>query len=155
MYKFSDFSMRNLDKVDTRLLRVIYRAIKVFDFQVICGVRGAREQDLAFSSGRSKLKFPNSKHNIYPPERFESEAVDIVPYPVPKRWGAILKPTEYLTKAELMIDIAHRSSFYFLAGVVKSIAVDLGVHIRWGGDFNDNLNFEDDSFLDLVHFELV
>ena len=55
-----------------------------FDFICICGSRGEAEQNKAFSQGKSKLKFPNSKHN-----KILSEAMDLVPLPV--NWNDIAR----------------------------------------------------------------
>jgi len=56
---------------------LMLKVIKKTDFSVICGHRDANAQNLAYTQGHSKLKWPNSKHNKTP-----SEAVDIVPYPI-------------------------------------------------------------------------
>ena len=31
----------------------------------------------------------------------------------------------------------------------------MNIKLRWGGDWNDNKDFSDQTFDDLVHFELV
>jgi peptidoglycan L-alanyl-D-glutamate endopeptidase CwlK len=56
---------------------VMLAAIKKTDFSVICGFRGEKEQNEAYASGNSKLKWPQSKHNKKP-----SEAVDVAPWPI-------------------------------------------------------------------------
>lgn len=45
------------------------------DFTVTSGHRGQAEQDALFEAGRSKLRYPASRHNAMP-----SLAVDAVPY---------------------------------------------------------------------------
>jgi peptidoglycan L-alanyl-D-glutamate endopeptidase CwlK len=35
------------------------------------------------------------------------------------------------------------------------VANTLGIKIRWGGDWNGDLQFRDEKFKDLPHFELV
>ena len=51
---------------------------QVMDFAIICGHRGENEQNAAFAAGRSKVKYPYSKHNMKP-----ARAYDRVPYPIP------------------------------------------------------------------------
>ena len=77
MPKFSQKSLDRLHDCHPLLQMVMLAAIKKTDFSVICGFRGEKEQNEAYASGNSKLKWPQSKHNKKP-----SEAVDIVPYPV-------------------------------------------------------------------------
>jgi len=75
--RFSKRSLAELESCHIVLQRLMRRVIERTDFSVICGFRGQKEQDKAYSDGRSKLKFPHSKHNTSP-----SLAVDIVPFPV-------------------------------------------------------------------------
>ena len=84
------------------------------------------------AKNKSKVKFPNSKHNSYP----LSKAVDIAPYPYPKTNDGIKQA-------------------YFLAGIIKGIAVEMGIDIIIGCDWNNNGNIRDDNFQDVWHIELV
>lgn len=77
MPKFSQNSLDRLHECHPLLQMLMLKVIKKIDFSVICGHRDANAQNLAYTQGRSKLKWPNSKHNKVP-----SEAVDIVPYPI-------------------------------------------------------------------------
>jgi peptidoglycan L-alanyl-D-glutamate endopeptidase CwlK len=111
--------------------------IPYYDFTVLCGRRGEEEQDEAYRTGRSNLKWPNSKHNAKP---FEfSEAVDIAPWHTARphiRWDA-------------------EREFCFLAGRIMQAADDLGVSLRWGGNWDQDQDFYDSNKpFDLVHFEL-
>jgi len=76
----------------------------------------------------SKLKWPNSKHN-----RYLSHAIDAAPYPI--KWGDYKR-------------------FYHFGGFVKAIALNYNIDIIWGGDFDNDFDFNDQTFNDLVHFEL-
>jgi hypothetical protein len=128
MPSFGKRSKENLKLCDVRLQDILMEAIKYYDFAVICGHRGEEEQNKAFHEGRSKLKFPQSKHNQNP-----SKAVDVVPYPI--NWN-------------------DESRFFYLAGLIKGIASSMGHVIRWGGDWDGDGDFNDQSFIDLPHFEL-
>jgi peptidoglycan L-alanyl-D-glutamate endopeptidase CwlK len=104
-------------------------SLAIMDFTVVCGHRSEELQNKAFKEGRSKLEWPYSKHNRTP-----SLAVDIAPYP---------------------IDWNDKERFYFLAGVMKAMAYKHDIGIRWGGDWKGDNDFKNNSFNDLVHFELI
>ena len=119
-----------------RDLQVVFQAVlRHFDHSIICGHRGEQEQDTAFESGFSKVKYPNSKHNSYP-----SVAIDAVPYPID--W----KDTKRMT---------------YFAGFVMATAKQLKdkgliTHdMRWGGDWDRDTEVKDNVFQDYPHFELV
>lgn len=127
-----NFSQRSLDRLATchpDLQRLAHEVIKREDITIICGHRGEAEQTLAFTSGKSKEPWPKSKHNQTP-----SLAVDMAPYPL--NW-------------------ADTAGFEAFGWRVLAIAQELGLPVRWGGDWNRNGRSDDERFLDLVHFELV
>lgn len=128
-YKFGDRSKKNLSEAHPLLQELFNEVIKVCDCAVIEGHRPKEEQDKAFHAGKSKLKWPDSKHNRTP-----SLAVDVVPWPV---------------------DWKDLNRFYYFGGLVKGIAAQLDIEIRWGGDWDSDNTFKDQSFHDLPHFELV
>lgn len=128
MPKLADVSIKKLSTCDTKLQLIISEAIKITDFSVICGHRSDEEQDDLFKSGKSKKKGGTSKHNAFP-----SLAVDLAPYP---------------------IDFNDRDRFFFLAGIIKTIAYRLGIKIRLGCDWNGDQQFKNETFQDLGHFEL-
>ena len=129
MAKFGETSLQRLDECHPDLIRLFEEVIKHIDCTVLCGHRGLQEQQDFFIQGKSKLQWPNSKHNKVP-----ALAADVMPYPVD--W------------------FDNRRITYF-AGIVKGIALNMGIKIRWGGDFNQNFNPTDETFHDLPHFELV
>ena len=77
MFKFSDTSKKRLETCHTDLQVIFNQVIKYIDCSIICGIRGKEEQETAFNTGKSKLIYPNSPHNIFP-----SMAVDVAPYPI-------------------------------------------------------------------------
>ena len=79
-YAFGRNSLKCLAELDSRLraLATLMMSKQVMDFAVICGHRGEAEQNAAFAAGRSKVKYPYSKHNANP-----ARAYDRVPWPVP------------------------------------------------------------------------
>jgi peptidoglycan L-alanyl-D-glutamate endopeptidase CwlK len=133
MPKFSDASARRLATCSPHLQEIMRRAIQITDFTVLCGYRTKAEQDKAYAEKRSQTPWPKSLHNQEP-----SRAVDIAPYPI--EWPDA-KTDNYAEYARKL------GRFYQLAGVVKAFAAQLGIPIRWGGDW---LNFKD-----YPHFELI
>lgn len=116
---FSDRSLEHLATLDPRLQAVLEKAIRRYDFAIICGHRGKDDQDKAVREGRSKLKFPLSKHNQLP-----SLAVDVAPYPID--WKDI-------------------GRFKDLACVILETACRESIPLAWGGNwksFKDYPHFE-------------
>ncbi len=129
MPQFGTRSSKNLGEAHSALQAVFREVIKTFDCAVIEGHRGQVEQNAAFHAGKSKLKWPESKHNSLP-----SLAVDVCPYP---------------------IDWQDARRFYLFAGYVLATARAMGVKMRWGGDWDGDFYWKDQTFHDLPHFELV
>lgn len=79
-FTFGKRSLKCLSELDPRLkaLAVLMMQKQLMDFAVICGHRNESEQNAAFYKGKSKLRFPYSKHNSLP-----ARAYDRVPYPIP------------------------------------------------------------------------
>ncbi len=136
MPKFSQESFSKLSTCHIDLQTLFYEVIKHFDCKILEGHRNQVEQDRVFTDGKSKLKWPDGKHNATP-----SIAVDVCPYPVP--------------------DFKNLSDFVFFGGFVMGIASMLKdqnkiTHaIRYGADWKNNQRISDEKFIDAVHFELV
>ena len=132
---FSIESKKLLSSCHPELQVLFYEVIKHFDCKVTEGHRGQAEQDKAFAEGKSKLKYPNGNHNATP-----SNAVDVYPYP---------------------IEMNNTSRFYWFGGFVMGVAEMLYLQgkmtrkIRYGGDWDGDKDINDQTFNDLVHFELL
>lgn len=131
MYAFSSVSRRRLNTVDEPLRAIIQKAmdLQVMDFTVLCGVRTPDEQKELVSKGLSRTL--NSRH--LPNVNGLSEAVDIAPYP---------------------IDWNDHHAFHRLAGIIQAAAAIHNTPLRWGGDWDSDNDTQDQSFIDLPHFEL-
>ena len=103
--------------------------IKHVDCTILEGHRGAARQNELFEEGRSKLKYPSSKHNDLP-----SRAVDVAPHPID--WDDLPR-------------------FYRFAGYVEGVALQMNIKLRWGGDWDRDWDLKDNRFNDFPHFELV
>ena len=77
MARFGRKSRTNLLTCDDRLQEVFNEVIKYVDCSVLEGHRSEERQDNLYDKGRSKVKYPNGRHNQSP-----SRAVDVTPYPV-------------------------------------------------------------------------
>jgi hypothetical protein len=128
MYKFGKKSLDKIATLDPRLQEVLHEAIKLVDFTVLEGHRDQATQDKYFAEGKSKLKWPNSKHNKAP-----SLAVDVAPWPI--SWE-------------------NREQFAYVAGIIMGIGLAKGIKMRWGGDFNRNGRIDDEKFIDMPHIEI-
>ena len=128
MPKFGSRSRGRLGSCHPNLQRVFNKVVKDFDCTVLCGHRGKEDQNKAFEEGRSKVKYPNGRHNAKP-----SNAVDVAPYPV---------------------DWEDRERFSYFAGFVLATAKSMGIELRWGGDWDMDYEVSDNVFDDLPHFEL-
>lgn len=136
MPQFGKRSKQRLKGVDARLVNVLNEVVKYFDITVIEGVRSQKRQNELVAQGKSKTKF--SKH-------ITGLAVDIAPYPID--WKA-------------------RDDFHYLGGFVLGIATQMGVNVRWGGDWSspsldkdvisgkEKRTTKDNNFDDMVHFEI-
>lgn len=133
MPEFGTRSSTNLLQTHSELQRLFNEVVKYYDCSVICGHREEKDQDEAYAEGRSKLKFPDSKHNQSP-----SLAVDVVPY--------------FKTKPNIRWD--DRDKFYEFGGFVQGVAKVLGINIRWGGNWDMDDELKDQTFFDLPHFEI-
>lgn len=134
MHSFSKFSLDNLSTCHNELIMIMNEVLKTVDITVIKGFRNQSEQNNAVIHGNSRNPWPTSKHNSQP-----SMAVDI-------------RPVFYDSK---------KRNFYYVAGVVKAVAnmlYEAGKiehRIRWGGDWDSDDSYVDQTFHDLFHFELI
>ena len=136
MPEFSDKSRKKLETCHPRLQRLFNHVKEHHDCTILSGYRTEEEQNALHADGKSKVTYPNSKHNKFP-----SEAVDVAPWPIPEKWGAD--------------DWRERVKFYEFAAVVRYEAKRLNIAIRWGGDWDMDNDYRDQQFDDLVHFELA
>jgi peptidoglycan L-alanyl-D-glutamate endopeptidase CwlK len=129
MPTFSAVSKERLGTCDERLQRVFYEVIKYFDCTIIEGHRGEADQNRYNDQGKSKLRWPHGEHNSLP-----SRAVDAMPFPI--NWKDI-------------------NRICYFAGFVMATALNMGIKLRWGKDWDGDTDLNDQTFNDGPHFELV
>lgn len=155
MNRYGSKSREHLDSADPQLQRVFEAVLPMFDHTVTCGERGKRAQ-LAVAGKTSKVTWPDSKHNnphascggrgcngcdggetreqsmkLFPKG---ARAVDAFPHPI--RWG-------------------DTDRMRYFAGHVMGVARTLGIRLRWGGDWDQDTETNDQRFNDLGHFEIA
>lgn len=158
------FSQASLDELLTAALELqmlFEDIVPVFDCKVLQGKRTEEEQQRNIDRGVSKTM--NSKH-VYPLDA-PSRAVDVAPYPLkwPNLKGAYNEIQELLAqgaeKSRVLAAIKEYSKdlgrFYYFGGYVLGRADERGLRLRWGGDWDGDRDVSDQSFDDLVHFELT
>tara|TARA_R100000544_G_C2207539_1_gene50114 strand:+ start:206 stop:598 length:393 start_codon:yes stop_codon:yes gene_type:complete len=128
MPRYSKKSKERLASCDKRLQRVFKEVIKYVDCSILEGYRNKERQNKLYDEGRTKVKYPNGRHNISP-----SKAVDVTPYPV---------------------DWEDRERQTLFAGFVIGIARGMGIRLRWGGDWDMDFKVMDNRFDDFPHFEV-
>ena len=121
-------SQEKLNSVHADLIAVCNKAFETmpFDITVIEGLRTAARQAELFAQGATKLMV--SRH-------MSGNAVDLAPYP---------------------IDWNNKDRFKEMAHYMFAAANELGITIRWGGDWSevDENQTPPSSFVDMPHFEL-
>lgn len=122
-------SEANLRGVRPALVSVVRRAIELtsVDFRVIEGVRTEERQRQLVRNGASQTL--NSRH-------ITGHAVDCAPL------------------VNGVIPWNDQSKFKAVSDAMFQAAKELGVKIRWGGDWNENGRSNDEKFYDGPHFEL-
>ena len=125
MPRFGKTSKKRLEGVDTKLVNILNELIKIMDVTIIEGLRTSERQEELLKKGATKVKY--SKH-------MEGKAVDLAPYP---------------------IDWKNRDGFHYMGGMIRGIAKQLNVKVRWGGDWDSDGDVKDNGFDDLVHVEIL
>jgi peptidoglycan L-alanyl-D-glutamate endopeptidase CwlK len=128
--RFGRSSASELSTCEPKLRKLFEEVVKKYDCTVIEGRRTRQRQEQLVAQGKSRTL--DSKHLAN--ASGWSEACDIAPCP---------------------IDWEDTIGFYHFAGYVRGIADQLGIKIRWGGDWDSDFDLDDQTFMDLVHFELL
>ena len=128
MPKFGKKSRERLSSCDKKLQKVFNEVIKHVDCSVLEGHRSKDRQNKLYEEGKTKVKYPNGRHNRQP-----SSAVDVTPYPV---------------------DWKDRERQTLFAGFVIGVASQMGIKLRWGGDWDQDFQVVDNRFDDFPHFEI-
>ena len=129
MPRFGKRSKERLKSCNADLQMVFNEVIKYVDCSILEGHREKERQNQLYDEGKTKVLYPNGRHNAYP-----SNAVDVVPYPV---------------------DWDDRERMTLFAGFVLGTAKQMGITLRWGGDWDRDFEVKDNRFDDFPHFEVT
>lgn len=130
MNTYSSTSQTRLDTCDLRLQRIFTEALQIMDHSILCGYRDEKEQLALYLEKKTKVRM--GQHNRKP-----SLAVDAVPYPISPDWNKDLE------------------KICVFAGIVLAIAYKRGVKMRWGRDWDGDMDLNEETFLDYTHFEIM
>lgn len=141
MFSFGKTSQNRLDTAHKDLQAICNEVIKHFDFSILEGTRTLAQQQQYFKDGKSKLDGVNqkSKHQSLP-----SLAIDVAPYPIDFK-------NEHKAKARFYL----LAGYFFMASEKLFEDGKISHKLRWGGDWDSDKDFKDQSFDDLPHFELI
>tara|TARA_Y100001938_G_C8076764_1_gene426576 strand:- start:1781 stop:2173 length:393 start_codon:yes stop_codon:yes gene_type:complete len=128
MPRFGRRSRERLATCEKDLQMVFNEVIKHVDCSILEGHRSKDRQNALYEDGKTKVRYPNGRHNASP-----SCAVDVTPYPV---------------------DWDDRERQTLFAGFVLGVANQMGINLRWGGDWDQDFEVKDNRFDDFPHFEL-
>lgn len=135
-YKFGNRSRQALATCDPRLetLAKDVLSLGIFDFGVTCGYRSQDTQEQLYFEGKTKVHWPDSKHNSKP-----SKAFDFVLYiNGSPTWREEDKP-----------------GYYMAVGIFKALAIQQGIKLRCGADWDGDFSIEDQGFNDVFHLEII
>jgi peptidoglycan L-alanyl-D-glutamate endopeptidase CwlK len=133
-YSYGKTSEARLSTCSEAVQRVMRRAAKYLNISILCGVRGEQEQEAAFNSGASKVRWPDSDHNTIP-----SDAVD----------AGIYRPDIR------NVDYDDHAAFGTLNGVVQVCAEEEGCVAIWGHDWDHDNNYKEHDFKDRPHWLIL
>jgi len=146
MYKLSKRSLRKLEGVDERLVKVVKRAIEITkqDFSVICGLRTIEEQRRLLAEGKTQTLESN---------HLNGKAVDLAAYDNGICWDInnYFEIYEAMREAAIELDVRIRGGLYWLAPAnsTKASAEELmNIYI----DTRKSQGRK--PFVDAVHFEI-
>ena len=152
-------SLQRLGTAHELLQHLMKRVGTHYPNTILEGERSEEQQRKNVEKGVSKTM--DSKH-----VRSPAEAVDTAPDPLEWPQTGKLKSriesvagqltdeqeTEIMALVgEYVKDVAR---YYYFGGFVLGTAEELGIDIRWGGDWDGDRDLDDQSFDDLVHFEV-
>jgi len=109
-----------------------------YDITIVHGWRGEDIQNALFESGASHKQYPHSKHNHTDADGMPlSLAIDFAPW----------------VNSKIPWEDTH--VFTIVAGVLIAAANELGIPVRYGGDWDGDGSTKDQTLMDWGHIELV
>jgi peptidoglycan L-alanyl-D-glutamate endopeptidase CwlK len=129
MARFGRQSLSRLEGVHPLLVDWAFELVTIMDCKIVSGVRDLTDQRRLVEVGASRTM--DSMHLIQ--EDGYGHALDIAPHPVD--WDDLKR-------------------FYILAGCGIALARKMNIPVRWGGDWDMDMEFDDQKFFDFGHWEI-
>ncbi len=141
VFKFSKTSKARLATCHPALQDIMNEIINFVDIGITCGKRTLAEQQFAIDTGASKLSDARNGKHVPPADKEQgletySFAVDIV-------WFNHKNKIDWASKV-----------YRVLGPAIVELGKRKGLNIRWGGDWDQDGDQQDQTFNDLVHFEI-
>ncbi len=135
MPAFGKASRERLATCHIDLQKIFNRVIRFFDCVIIEGHRAKELQNLYYEQKKSKLKWPQGKHNSIP-----SKAVDAMPYPID--WKDSMR-------------MAYFAGFVMATAREMRDRGEISHGLRWGHDWDGDTDLRNQAFTDGPHYELI
>lgn len=168
MAHFGEKSTRVLDTLHPALQLLMTEVVKHHDITLLEGHRAEDRQNQLFNEDATEVQWPDSRHNQTP-----SMAVDAAPWPIPEAWGFLGD----LAGEARELAWKERVKFYQTAAIIKyewarlqqiSATLEKGgqlpletlqtapnrYRLRLGADWDNDNDYRDQTFDDLVHIEI-
>lgn len=138
-YSYGKTSRANRDTCAPPLIEVMELGLSrsPVDISIVRGWSGEDVQNMLFRKGASKKEWPFSEHNFLLEDKPHSKAFDFAPY---------------VDTVKIPWEDTHL--FAVVAGVFLSAAVELGIKLRWGGDWDMDGLTTDQDLMDWGHLEI-
>ena len=147
MANFGERSKKVLETVHPDLRAIHNYVIQFFDHSVYEGLRTDEKQLEYFLEGKSKLnpriKTSRKKAKHLKQEDGFSHATDSAPYPI-----------SFERKEKARARFYMYAGYMFMACEILYTQRRITHKLRWGGDWDSDKDFKDQSFDDLPHMEL-
>jgi len=139
MYEYGKKSSAKLNTChpDLQMVAEYALAMSPYDITIIHGWRGEDVQNALYDSGASHKQWPDSKHNHTAHDTPYSLAIDFAPW----------------VKGTIPWNDTH--IFAIIAGCFFAAANQVGVTIRYGGDWDSDGSTTDQTLMDWGHVELI
>lgn len=144
-YKFGTTSKNKLKGVHPDLVEVMNEAIKrtEYDFSIVQGVRTAAEQNRLYQKGRTIKGSIVTYKDGYRRKSNHQPKADGYGYSV-----------DFALWTDGKYDWNDIDGFKHVAKTILDVAKEMGIHVRWGADWDEDGTWIDETFLDWGHFEL-
>ena len=147
---YSERSQAAFDTLDLRLQRILLyiKNVLEIDHTVLEGHRDEETQNRYYNQKPqiTKLKWPESAHNIFP-----SKAVDVVPYVrVPgERGGIHWHSTDSMIRENYYKEMVRFATIFQMVGFLL-----FQTETTWGGDWDNDYSLMDERWKDYPHIQL-